>query len=444
MKSRLSYVQVIALGYAIIIAVGTLLLMLPFSSVSGESASFSDAFFTATSASCVTGLVQVDTGSYWSFFGQVVIIILIQIGGLGFVTIATLFMMAMKKRIGIRSRELMIESINSSNIGGILRLTKKILLGTLIIEGIGALILSVRFAFDFPIGKAIWFGIFHSISAFCNAGFDLMGVIEPYSSFMHYSSDLTVTVTIMLLIVIGGIGFLVWDDILKNGIRFKKYSFHTKLVLCTTAILIFGGALFMFIFECNASNKQLSLGDQIIASFFASISARTAGMNITDTAAFSEAGRLVNVFLFFIGGSSGSTAGGIKTTTFAVLLIHAFSSMRGKSYPSALDRRISDGAVKKAITIFFTNLSLALIGGAVIMSLQPSLGMSDVLFETFSAMGTVGMTTGITRELCTVSKYIIITLMYLGRVGSISFAAAMMQKKAPPNISVPTEEIIIG
>ena len=443
MKSRLSYVQVIALGYAIMIVLGTLLLMLPFSAADGEGASFTDAFFTATSASCVTGLIQVDTGTYWSFFGQIVIIILIQIGGLGFVTIATLFMMAMKKRIGIRSRELMIESINSSNIGGILRLTKKILLGTLIIEGTGALILTVRFSFDFPLGKAIWFGVFHSISAFCNAGFDLMGQIEPYSSLMHYSGDITVTVTVMLLIIIGGIGFLVWDDVLKNGFRFKRYSFHTRLVLCTTAALIFGGALLMFIFECNASNKQLSLYEQILASFFASVSARTAGMNITDTAAFSGAGKLVNIFLFLIGGSSGSTAGGIKTTTFAVLLIHAFSSMRGRSYPSALGRRISDSSLKKAVTVTFTNLSLALIGAAVIMALQP-FDMADVFLETFSAIGTVGMSTGITRELCTVSKYVIIILMYLGRVGSISFAAAMMQKKAPPNISVPTEDIIIG
>ncbi len=444
MKSRLSYVQVIALGYAIMIAVGTLLLMLPISSSSGESASFTDALFTVTSASCVTGLIPVDTGTYWSFFGQAVIIILIQIGGLGFVTIATLFMMAMKRRIGIRSRELMIESINSSNIGGILRLTKKIILGTLIIEGIGALILSVRFAFDFPLGKAIWFGVFHSISAFCNAGFDLMGVIEPYSSLMHYSSDIVITVTIMLLITIGGIGFLVWDDILKNGIRFKKYSFHTKLVLFTTAILIFGGALLMFIFERNSSNKSLPLGDQIIASFFASVSARTAGMNVTDTAAFSEAGRLLIMFLFYVGGSSGSTAGGIKTTTIAVIVLHAVSTMRGNTYPSAFGRRISDPAVKKAITVAFTNLSLALVGAAIIMALQPFLGMSDVLFETFSAMGTVGMTTGITRELCMSSKYVIIILMYLGRVGSISFAAAMMQKKAQPSISAPTEEIIIG
>ncbi len=444
MKSRLSYVQVIALGYAIMIAVGTLLLMLPISSLGGDSASFTDAFFTATSASCVTGLIPVDTGTYWSFFGQAVIIILIQIGGLGFVTIATLFMMAMKRRIGIRSRELMIESINSSNIGGILRLTKKIILGTLIVEGVGALILSVRFAFDFPLGKAIWFGIFHSISSFCNAGFDLLGVIEPYSSLMHYSSDIIVTVTIMLLITIGGIGFLVWDDILKNGIRFKKYSFHTKLVLCTTAILILGGAILMFIFERNASGKQLSLGEHILASFFASVSARTGGMNVTDTAAFSEAGKLVNIFLFYVGGSSGSTAGGIKTTTFAVIVLHAGSTMRGHTYPSAFGRRISDSAVKKAITVAFTNLFLSLLGGVVIMSLQPSLGMSDVLFETFSAMGTVGMTTGITRELCMGSKYVIIILMYLGRVGSISFAAAMMQKKAPPSISAPTEDIIIG
>ncbi|MBQ8208149.1 MAG: Trk family potassium uptake protein [Clostridia bacterium] len=443
MKSRLSYVQVIALGYAIMILIGTLLLMMPFATADGEGAAFTDALFTVTSASCVTGLVPVDTGTYWSFAGQVIIIALIQIGGLGFITIATLFMMLMRRRIGLREKELMIESINSSNIGGILRLTKKIIIGTLIFEGAGAVILTARFAQDFSFGKALWFGIFHSISSFCNAGFDLLGQIEPYSSLMHYSSDIVVTVTVMLLIVIGGIGFLVWDDILRNGIRFKRYSFHTKLVLITTGVLIFGGALLIFIFERNASNAGLPLGEQILASFFGSVSARTAGMNVTDTAAFSNATKLINVILFFIGGSSGSTAGGIKTTTFAVLIIHAVSSMKGNAHTSVLGRRISDDAVKKAITVAVTNLSLALIGTFIITAVQP-LELGDVLFETFSAIGTVGMTTGITRDLTALSSYVIIFLMYLGRVGSISFAAAMLRKKAPPNISAPTEEIIIG
>jgi trk system potassium uptake protein TrkH len=443
MKNRLSYVQVIALGYAIMIAIGTILLMMPFAAASGEGASFKEALFTATSASCVTGLVIADTGTYWSFAGQVIIIFLIQIGGLGFITVATLFMMLMKKRIGLRSKELMIESINSSNIGGILRLTRKIVVGTLIFEGVGAIILTLRFMQDFPLGKALWFGVFHSISAFCNAGFDIMGEIEPYSSFMHYSSDVTVTATLMILIVVGGIGFLVWEDVLKNRFRFKRYSFHSKLVLCTTAILIFGGAILIFIFERDYSNEGLTLGEQIIASLFGSVSARTAGMNITDTAALSGAGRLINLLMFFIGGSSGSTAGGVKTTTFAVLIIHAVSSMRGNAHTSVLGRRISDDAVKKAITVALTNLSLALIGTMLISAVQP-LDLGAVLFEAFSAIGTVGLSVGITRELTTFSRFVIIALMYLGRVGSISFAAAMMKKKAPPNISAPTEDVIIG
>ena len=443
MKRRLSYVQLIALGYARMILLGTLLLMMPFSSVNGESAPFTDALFTATSASCVTGLVPVDTGTYWSFAGQIIIITLIQIGGLGFVTVATLLMMLMKRRIGLSKKELMIESINSSNIGGILRLTKMILLGTLLFEGIGAIILTARFACDFSFGKALWFGIFHSISAFCNAGFDLLGQIEPYSSLMHYSSDPVVPITIMLLIIIGGIGFLVWDDIFRNGLRFKNYSFHTKLVLLTTGILTFGGALLIFIFERNASNAGLPIGEQILASFFGSVSARTAGMNVTDTGVLSAGGKLISVFLFFIGGSSGSTAGGIKTTTFAVLILHALSSMRGNAQTSVLGRRISDDSVKKAVTVAVTNLSLALIGTFIICAVQP-LDLGDVLFEAFSAIGTVGMTTGITRDLVPISEYVIIFLMYLGRVGSISFAAALIKKKAPPNVSAPTEEIIIG
>ena len=443
MKSRFSYVQVIALGYAIMILVGTILLMMPFATSDGEGAEFTDALFTVTSASCVTGLIPVDTGTYWSFAGQAVIISLIQIGGLGFITIATLFLMLLRKRVGLREKELMIESINSSNIGGILRLTKKIVIGTLIFEGIGAIILTIRFARDFPFGRALWFGVFHSISSFCNAGFDLLGVIEPYSSLIHYSTDWIVTGTVMLLIVIGGIGFLVWEDIYKNGLYVKKYSFHTKLVLITTAVLIFGGAALIFIFERNFSHAGMTLGEQVLSALFGSVSARTAGMNVADTGVLSSAGKLVNIFLFFIGGSSGSTAGGIKTTTFAVLILHAISSMRGNAHTDALGRRISDDAVKKAVTVALTNLSLALIGAFIICAMQP-LDLGDVLFETFSAIGTVGMTTGITRELTTVSRYIIIFLMYLGRVGSISFAAALIRKKAPPSISAPTEEIIIG
>lgn len=443
MKSRFSYVQVIALGYAIMILLGTLLLMLPFSSASGESASFTTAFFTATSASCVTGLVTVDTGTFWSVAGQAIIITLIQIGGLGFITIATLFMMLMRRRVGLRGKELMIESINSSNIGGILRLTKKIIFGTLIFEGTGALVLTIRFMQDFSFGRALWFGIFHSISAFCNAGFDLMGTIEPYSSFVHYSSDPVVMVTIMLLIIIGGIGFLVWEDILKNGLRIKRYSFHTKLVLLTTAVLLFGGAVLIFIFERNASNASLPLGEQMMVSFFGSVSARTAGMNVTDTGVLSPAGKLINILLMYIGGSSGSTAGGIKTTTFAVLIIYAVSSIKGNAQTSVFGRRISDDAVKKAVTVAVTNLSLALIGAFIISAVQP-FDLGDVLFETFSAIGTVGMTTGITRDLSVISRYVIIFLMYLGRVGSISFAAAFLRKKAPPSVSAPTEAIIIG
>lgn len=443
MKRGFSYVRIIALGYAVMILLGALLLTLPISVASGEAASFKDALFTATSASCVTGLVAVDTGTYWSFFGQIVIIVMIQIGGLGFVTMATLLMLALGKRVGLRSKELMIESINSSSIGGILRLTKKILLGTLIFEGTGALILAIRFARDFPIGRAIWFGIFHSISAFCNAGFDLLGVIEPYCSLTPYSSDPVVIVTIVLLIVIGGIGFLVWEDIYKNGIKVKRYSFHTKLVLVTTAILVFGGAVLLFLVERNASHKGLGIFEQIMASLFTSVSARTAGMNVVDTAAFSSGGQLLNVFLMFIGGSSGSTAGGIKTTTFAVLVIYAVSNIRGKNSCEVMGRRIGDDAIKKAVTVTVINMLLALTGMFVISANQ-TLPFGDVTFEVFSAIGTVGLTTGITRSLTTLSRFVIIFLMYLGRVGSISFAAALIDRRPPNTVTAPTESIIIG
>ncbi len=443
MRRKLSHMQVIALGFFLIIMTGTLLLMLPVSSRSGQWTGFLDALFTATSASCVTGLAVKDTGTYWSSFGHVVIITMIQIGGLGFMTIATLFFLALRKRMGLRKRAVMVESISYSQVSDIIPFVKRIICGTLFFEGVGALILAIRFIPEFGWGRGICYGVFHSISAFCNAGFDLMGVKEPYSSFCYYADDWVVGFVLMALIAVGGLGFMVWDDIRKNKLDVRRYTLHTKLVLVISLALTFGGAALFFLFERNNLGADLSVGDQVLTALFDSVTARTAGFNTTDTASLSGASKLLTMILMFIGGSSGSTAGGVKTTTIAVVLIYTVSGIRGQQHASVFGRRLEEDSLKKATYVLFTNLMLALVSALVICGLQ-KIDLVDVLFETFSAIGTVGMTTGITRDLNTVSRIVIIFLMYCGRVGSISFGSALLERRALPPVTAPAEKIMIG
>ncbi len=444
MKKRISSIRIIAFGYMIFVLVGALLLTLPVASKSGNSAGFLNALFTATSSSCVTGLIVLDTATSWSLFGQAVILCLIQVGGLGFMTIATMFSIAFKRRIGLRSRMTMVESINNDNLGSILNLTKTIVTGTAIIEGAGALILATRFIPEFGVPKGIWYSVFHSVSAFCNAGFDLMGVYDPYCSLTNHADDPIVIITVMLLITIGGIGFFVWDDIHKKRLKFKKYTLHTKLVLVVSAVLTFGSAILFLIFERNHTNAGLGFGQSILNSLFDSVTARTAGFNTTDTAALSSAGRMLTVFLMFIGGSPGSTAGGMKTTTLAVIAISTFNGIRRRQSKGVFGRRLEDDAIHKASSVAFTNISLALVGIVLICTFQPNLNVSDIIFEVASAIGTVGMTTGITRDLITASRIVIIFLMYCGRVGSISFALALMEPRTAPPVKNPKEKITIG
>ncbi len=444
MKKKIPSIRIIAFGYMLFVLTGALLLTLPFASRSGESVGFINALFTATSSSCVTGLVVMDTATSWSLFGQIVIICLIQVGGLGFMTIATLFSMALKRRIGLRARMTMVESINNDNIGSVLELTKTIVIGTAIFEGAGTLLLATRFIPEFGLAKGIWYSVFHAISAFCNAGFDLMGVYEPYASLTLHADDVLVNVTVMALITLGGLGFFVWDDIYKNKLKFKKYSLHTKLVLTVSAILTFGGALLFMIFERNFTNAGAGVGQSILNSFFDSVTARTAGFNTTDTAALSPAGKILTVILMFIGGSPGSTAGGMKTTTLAVIAISTFNGMRRRQSKGIFGRRLEKDAIHKASSVAFTNLTLALTGVILICAFQPSLNISDIIFEVTSAIGTVGMTTGITRDLITASRIVIIFLMYCGRVGSVSFALALMEPHSAPPVKNPREKITIG
>lgn len=444
MKRKFSHTRLIAMGYISIIIIGTILLMLPIASKSGESAGFVTALFTAVSTSCVTGLVVVDTATNWTLFGQIVIITLIQIGGLGFMTIATTFSMLLKRKMGLRAREVMVESINTEHIGSIMNLTKKIVAGTAIFEGIGAVLLATRFIPEFGWAKGIWYSVFHSVSAFCNAGFDLMGIKEKYTSLVPFADDAVVILTISFLVIIGGIGFLVWDDVSKKKLKFKYYQLHTKIVLTVTAILLAVPTVLFLIFERDFTNEGLGIGQSILNSIFDSVTARTAGFNSTDTAALAPASKILTVFLMFIGGSPGSTAGGIKTTTLAVIAMSTFNGITHRQSQGIFGRRLEKDAIHKASSVVFTNMSLAIIGIIAILAIQPSLDIGDIIFECVSAIGTVGMTTGITRDLATASRLIIAFLMFCGRVGSVSFALALMEKKAAPPVKNPREKITIG
>ncbi len=440
---ELSHAQTMALGFLIVIVVGTFLLTTPIANRSGEWSSPLKALFTATSASCVTGLVVADTYQNWTVFGQIVILAMIQIGGLGFITITVMLSLILRRKISLETRNLIQESVSSMQLSGMVKMVKKIIKGTLIVEAVGAVLLSIRFIPRMGILTGIYNGIFHSISAFCNAGFDLMGRYEAYSSLVSYSDDIIVNITIMLLIIIGGIGFIVWDDIVRNGIHFKKYYLHTKLVLISTAILVFGGAILFYVFESGNTMSDMGIRGKILSSFFASVTPRTAGFNTIDVAGMTQASKVLTCTLMFIGGSPGSTAGGIKTTTLFVLLIFIWSNIRHKSGSNILGRRISDEDIKKASMVFIINLSLAVIATIAISAMQ-SFKLDDLLLEVYSAIGTVGLSTGITRDLNSISQIIIILLMYCGRIGSMTFALSFAYKKECAPVQYPVERVNVG
>ncbi|MFG6383844.1 MAG: TrkH family potassium uptake protein [Lachnospiraceae bacterium] len=444
MVHRLSRVQTIAIGFLLIIIIGTILLMLPIASRNGESVGFLNALFTATSSTCVTGLVVVDTYSNWTLFGQIIIIILVQIGGLGFITIGVFFSIFLKRRIGLKERNLIQESVNTLQIGGTVRLVRKIVCYSVIIEGTGALLLMIRFIPSFGWLKGIWYGIFHSVSAFCNAGFDLMGQFEPYASLTMYYNDILVNVVIMSLIIIGGIGFIVWDDISVHKWNMKKYMLHTKIVLTMTIALIVVGSLCFYLFEQENLLADMDIKGKILSSIFGAVTPRTAGFNTTDTGAYTEATRLLTVILMFIGGSPGSTAGGIKTTTMVVILLYIWSTLRNKRGLNIFGRRLDEDCIKKASTVFFINLLLAAVSSLIMCGLETSLPISDIFMEVFSAIGTVGISTGITRDITIISKILLIFLMYSGRIGSMSFALSFTEKKQSSPVKLPIERITIG
>ena len=439
MSRRITPFQLIIMGFAGVILLGALVLMLPLSSRSGTVTPFGDALFTATSAVCVTGLVVQDTASYWSGFGQAVILLLIQIGGLGVITVAASFALLSGRKISLMQRSAMQEAIAAPQMGGIVRLTGFILRMTLTIEVVGALVMLPVFCHDYG-ARGVWMAVFHSISAFCNAGFDLMGTQEaPYVSLMGYASHPVINVTIMLLIVIGGIGFLTWDDVRTNGIHLRRYRMQSKVILVVTAVLILFPALYFFFGEFAA----LPLGGRLAASLFQAVTPRTAGFNTVDLSQMTGAGQLIIIVLMLIGGSPGSTAGGMKTTTIAVLFANAMAVFGRREAPHFFGRRLEDSAIRSAATILMMYLCLFLAGGWII-SISEGLPMGVCLFEAASAIGTVGLSLGLTPGLGTVSRIVLILLMFLGRVGGLTliYAALSTTKKRPSKL--PQDKITVG
>lgn len=438
-KRKLSSFQIILLGFAGVILLGAFLLALPISSKTHEWTSFIDALFTSTSAVCVTGLIVFDTATHWTIFGQVVILLLIQIGGMGVVTIAVSLAVISGKKIGLFSRETMKNAISAPNVSGIVRLTGFIIKGIFLIELIGALVMMPVFCIDYG-AEGIWLSIFHSVSAFCNAGFDIMGTKSgEFTSITHYSAHPVINITIMLLIIIGGIGFLVWEDVCKNKWRIKEYRTQSKVVLIVTAVLIVLPAIYFFFFEFG----DLPVGKRILASLFQSVTPRTAGFNTVDLTAISDTGLYLMIILMLIGGSPGSTAGGMKTTTIAVLFSSAFSVFRKKENAELMKRSVDDGTVKTASAIFLMYIALFLFGGMAISAIE-NLPITSCLFETASAVGTVGLTLGITPTLGIASKLILIILMFFGRVGGLTLIYAAFGTNKKQVAKLPTDTIAVG
>ncbi len=441
-KTKFSEVQVLALGFFIVIFIGGTILSLPISSASGEATNFLDSIFTATSATCVTGLVTVDTGTHWNLFGQTVIMILIEIGGLGFMSFATFISVLIGRRITLKSRLLMQEAMNTFNIQGLVKMLKKVMLFTFIIQFIGALILSTQLIPEFGVARGIYISIFSSISTFCNAGFDLFGNFNSYTA---YYDNSIILLTVSALIAIGGLGFIVLLE-LYNYKSTKKLSLHAKVVLLITTILIVGGTIVMFILEYNNPNTlgNMNIKDKIVNSIVASISPRTAGINSVPIDKMTTTSKFITVILMFIGGSPGSTAGGLKTSTFGIILCTAISVIKGKENADIFGRTIPRGLQLKAVTLLIIGMGLVTTVTMALTIAEPNEAFLDVLYEATSAFGTVGLTTGVTQRLSEPGKIIIIMLMYLGRVGPLTVVMALISRKKGTNYKYPEGKILIG
>ena len=438
-RKQLTSFRIIILGFIGVILLGALLLMLPISAKSGTVTPFNQTLFTATSAVCVTGLIVQDTATYWSVFGQAVILTLIQIGGLGVITMIISLALLSGKKISLKQRSTMQDAISAPKIGGIEKLTGFVIKSTVIIEMTGALIMMPVFIHDHGL-KGIWMAFFHAISAFCNAGFDLMGTPDnPFPSMTAYVANPVINATLMMLIISGGIGFLTWQDVYTHKFRFKRYRVQSKIIFITSALLILVPAVYFFFFDCS----HLPMDERINGSLFQSVTTRTAGFNTTDLTTLTSVGQAIFIVLMLIGGSPGSTAGGMKTTTIAVLFATAIACFRRKEDPEMFGRRIEAGAVKLASTVMLMYVMLCFLG-AVVISMKEHLPLNVCLFETASAVGTVGLTLGITPHLGLLSQLILITLMFLGRVGGLTVIYAALSGVDKKLSKLPPEKLPIG
>ena len=436
---RINYFQKILLGFAVLILFGAILLMLPIASNEGVYTPFLKALFTSTSASCVTGLIVYDTATHWSLFGQAVILFLIQIGGLGVVVAVTSIILLSGKRIGYSQRNTLANSISINSQGGMMKMLLFLLKCTGIIELFFASLLATQFIPEFGVKRGLWYSIFHSVSAFCNAGFDLMGIKEPFSSLSDYVGNPLINISIMSLILLGGLGFVTWQDIAKNKGNFHRYRLQSKIILSTTIFLVLLPALFYFFLEF----REMPIGSRILASLFTAVTPRTAGFNTVDFSKFSDSGIFLQILLMLVGAAPGSTGGGMKMTTMTVLFLTSVAIFRNNSRTEAFGRTIPGEVIRNATTIAFMYISLCVLSGMFI-SLHEHLPLLTTCFETASAIATVGLTLGITPKLSPVSHMVLIFLMYIGRVGGLCLIYAVFPNINPNKGRLVEENVIVG
>lgn len=440
----LNYTQMIFLAFFALVLMGASLLSLPIATRTGNTTSFFGALFTATSAISITGLAIYDTYTHWSLFGQIVILCFIQIGGLGFMTILTIVFHALRRKMGLEERQLLMQTSGMKSLGGILPIVRRIAIISFVLQGIFAVFLAFRFVPQLGFSRGLYFSIFHAISAFCNAGFDLMGHFAPYSSLSFYANDMLINFTVIVAVIVGSFGFIVWNDIWNHKAKFPLFSLHSKIVLTATFFFIVLGFILFFLLERGWVNNGYTLGERILHTFFLSSITRTAGFHTIDTATLSTSSTLLSMIFMIIGGSSGSTAGGIKTTTIVVLLFHAINTMRRSHSLVLFRRKISDETIKNACAIFFIYLSVLVVASVLLTAIEPNLPIEHSIFEVISATGTVGLSLGITPYLSTGGKMLITLLMFAGRVGLLTLLVALVKKHPDPPLERPVEKILVG
>lgn len=444
-RRDLSATKVVALMFLSIILIGAILLTLPISSRSGQPCSFTDALFTATSATCVTGLVMFDTWTQWSGFGQAVILVMIQLGGIGFMSAAALVIFLLRKRVGLKQRMVMAQALSHTDMESVVNLQKLVLIGSFTVEGIGALILALRFWPTFGLRKAVIMGVFHSVSAFCNAGFDILGFITPDASLLEFNSDPIVMLTLSGLIIVGGLGFFVWDEVVRLR-SFRKFSIYTRLVLVASCVLLLLGTAGFLLLEWDnpATLGEMSVGDKLLNAWFQSVTTRTAGFDALGQGGLTDGGKGLSILLMMIGGASGSTAGGIKVVSFLVIMLFLYARARGRSEVVVFHRSVPAGQVMDAMTIAGIMIGLAIVGTVVICATSP-VGFTDAMYEASSALATVGLTAGATRQLTLLGKLLMIMYMYFGRVGVLTISLGfLMGNQAESRFRYAHTNLLIG